>query len=145
MEEGESATHAITRACRAIYRNLANAGTWGLSALSKLGPSGLDFGKLPEDMKRRINALPAMLYHGVQTEAAVLMRMNSIPRTIAERMGNLFTDSVFEQQQNVRVARLFLRTLQVSDWQKVVPSKSHMSGADYRAVWARLTGEPQTE
>jgi replicative superfamily II helicase len=78
-------TQAITDACKAIYRNLINNGTWGLSALSRL--SGIDFDHLPDEQKRHINLLPAMIYHGVKTEEGVLMRMNGIPRSIAETMG----------------------------------------------------------
>jgi hypothetical protein len=72
---------------KAIYKNLANTGTWGLSALSKLPNSGIDLEKLSETERRRINTLPAMIYHGVKTEEAVLMRMNSAPRSVAERLG----------------------------------------------------------
>ncbi len=46
-DDPRTETEAITTACRAIYKQLANAATWGLSALSKLGPSGLDYEKLP--------------------------------------------------------------------------------------------------
>ncbi len=134
-------TDAITSACRAIYRNLASAGTWGLSALSKLGPSGLDFEKMQPEMKRAINNLPAMLYHGVTSEEAVLMRMNSVPRTVAERLGQQFADNVTPDTQNVRVARTFLRSLQDADWQRVAPKNATMSGADYRTIWMRLAGE----
>jgi hypothetical protein len=78
-------TQAITNACKAIYRNLINNGTWGLSALSRL--SGIDFEQLPDEQKRHINLLPAMIYHGVKTEEGVLMRMNGVPRSIAETLG----------------------------------------------------------
>ena len=41
--------------------------------------AGLDFSELPAEAQRAINNLPAMLYHGVNTEEAVIMRMNSVP------------------------------------------------------------------
>jgi len=56
-------TKTITAACKAIYKNLANTGTRGLAALSKLPNSGIDFDKLSETERRRINTLPAMIYH----------------------------------------------------------------------------------
>ena len=80
-------TKTITAACKAIYKNLANTGTWGLAALSKLPNSGIDFEKLSESERWRINTLPAMIYHWVKTEEAVLMRMNPAPRSVAERLG----------------------------------------------------------
>lgn len=40
--EATSPTAALTEATKAIYRNLATAGTWGITALSKLPTSGID-------------------------------------------------------------------------------------------------------
>ena len=137
-----SETEAITEACRAIYRSLANAGPWGLSALSKLGPSGLDYDRLTPEMRRMINNLPAMLYHGVTSESAVLMRMNGVPRSIAEPLGAEFQAISGGKPQNARHAREFLRSLEDTDWGKAAPESAHMTGADYHAIWARLSGEP---
>ena len=39
---------------------------------------------------RIINLLGAMLYHGVNTEAGVVMRMSSVPRTAANSLGAEF-------------------------------------------------------
>ncbi len=86
----DNETLALTNACRAIYRTIVNNGTWGVSALSRI--SGIDFDSLPERERRRINALPAMVYHGVRSEDAVLMRMNSAPRSAAESRGALYRD-----------------------------------------------------
>jgi len=138
---GESLTESITAACRGIYRSLANAGTWGLAALSKL--SGLDFESLPPDIRRSINNLPAMLYHGVRSEAAIAMRINSVPRSIAENLGQQFVDSVTpEQAVRPQIAREFLAGLHNAQWEEARPAGAPMSGADYRKVWARLSGEP---
>lgn len=140
-DDGTSQTDALTTACKAIYRNLAGAGTWGLSAISKLGPSGLDYDNMSADAKRGINLLPAMLYHGVRSEGGVLMRMNCVPRSIAESLGAQLEESV-PGPKSTRIARQFLRTLTVADWAKKVPAKARMDGEDYRAVWSRLAGEP---
>ena len=77
-KDDEAGTAALTDACRAIYRTIVNSGTWGVSALSRV--SGIDFDSLSDAERRRINALPAMIYHGVSSEDAVLMRMNAAPR-----------------------------------------------------------------
>ncbi|HOV69934.1 MAG TPA: hypothetical protein PLZ84_06375, partial [Clostridia bacterium] len=55
---GDSDTEKITNACRAINKQIANCGTWGLSVITKL--SGIDFESLSEEQKREINILPAM-------------------------------------------------------------------------------------
>ena len=57
--------------------------------------SGIDFdAKLSEADKRRLNSLPAMIYHGVSSEDAVLMRMNSAPRSAAEALGSLYREVI---------------------------------------------------
>jgi len=137
----KAGTEAITDARKAIYRALTNNGPWGLSALCKM--SGIDFDQLSPDEKRRINSLPAMIYHGVKTEAAVLMRMNSVPRSIAEPLGAEFERKTGASagDQTVGVARDFLRRLSEGDWGRLAPADVAMSGRDYREVWKRLSGE----
>lgn len=135
-------TSAITDACKAIYRTLVNAGPWGMSALTKMPTSGLDFEKLPPDVRQRLNSMPAMIYHGVRTEAAVMMRMNCIPRSIAESLGAKFT-KISGGDLSIRAARKFLHELNQADWNAAVPEGAVMSGTDYKQVWQRLSGEQQ--
>jgi replicative superfamily II helicase len=139
-EGGE--TKAITDACQAIYRNLVNNGTWGISALTRL--SKINFDSLSEIERRRINILPAMIYHGVNSEDAVLMRMNAAPRSIAEKLGEEFRaslDATKSESVGIQDARLFLRRLEPVDWERMSPEKSYLSGSDYKAVWQLLSGE----
>jgi hypothetical protein len=137
----EDETKAITNACRAIYRHLVNTGTWGVSALSRL--SGIDFDSLSEPERRRINALPAMVYHGVKSEDAVLMRMNAAPRSIAENLGEAFRHRVDRSAEpaGVHEAREFLKRLDAGDWERMRPGGSHLTGLDYKKVWELLSGE----
>lgn len=137
-KEGARPEHAYTAACRAIYRSIVNGGTWGVSALSRL--SGLDYEQLSADDRRRLNVIPAMIYHGVRTEEAVLMRMNSAPRSISESLGERFRNSS-GGMGNARAAREFLRNLSVSDWNALRPQGAAMSGADYQSIWGVLSGE----
>ena len=141
FESGQTKT--ITAACKAIYKNLANTGTWGLAALSKLPNSGIDFEKLSESERRRINTLPAMIYHGVKTEEAVLMRMNSAPRSVGERLGVEFKKSIRKSggETSVNEARDFLKRMKVSGWNRVSPKTATLSGSDYKNVWELLSGE----
>lgn len=142
-QDNRDSTETLTKACQGIYRALANAGTWGLSALSQMGTSGLDFENMPEEQKRVINNLPAMLYHGVNSEAAVLMRMNAVPRSVAVGLGEAYTTVAQSESDlhSVRSARSYLRGLSPTDWQRAAPAHSKMSGEDYRAVWSLLAGE----
>ena len=140
-KDDESGTAALTDACKAIYRTIANNATWGVSALSRV--SGIDFEALPEAEKRRINALPAMIYHGVRTEDAVLMRMNSAPRTAAEALGTLYREinRSDDNRYSVSKARQFLAELQDHDWEYVRPEGAPLSGSGYKRVWGVLSGD----
>ncbi|MGV3346130.1 hypothetical protein ACGVWS_10395 [Enterobacteriaceae bacterium LUAb1] len=137
--QGATLTDKISNACKAVYRDLTNNGAWGLSALSKMPTSGLDFENMTEEEKRRLNTLPAMLYHGVKTEEAVLMRMNSVPRSIAERAGEDF--KARNMDLSPRKASEYLQSLKSEDWDRLRPKHSVLSGEDYLKVWQRLAGE----
>ena len=137
----DGGTDAITDTCKAIYKTLVNNGTWGLAALSKF--SDIDFEKLTDAERRKINALPAMIYHGVKTEAGVLMRMNSVPRSVAEKLGEVFEKKVgaVGEGQGVQAARGFLKELDANGWDSVKPDGAPLSGGEYQRVWEILSGE----
>lgn len=137
----DDSTAAISKACKAIYRHLCNSGPWGMSALSKMPTSGLDFDSMSDDARRRINSLPAMIYHGVRTESAVLLRMNAVPRSVAETLGSVFKSDSGSQELSVKSARDFLKNLSDASWSAAAPKNAAMSGSDYREVWHQLSGE----
>lgn len=134
-------TRSLTDACRVIYRSLSMAGTWGISALSKMPTSGIDFESLPDDARRRINLIGAMMYHGVSTEGGVMMRMASVPRTVADPLGAIFFARSSQDERRPPIVRDFLRDLPASEWSAAAPSDATMDGNDYRRVWGLLSGE----
>ncbi len=135
-----SGSDEISKVYKAIYGKLANGGTWGLSALSKI--SGIDFDTLSDDQKRKLNLMPAMLYHGVKSEESVLMRMNSVPRSFAEKLGNKFRKRV--ENRNIVTARQFLKSLVDSDWDSVTSDSQYLSGRECKKVWQILSGEAES-
>lgn len=139
--DGASDTEAFTNACKALYRSIVNSGTWGVSALSRV--SGLEFDKLPETERRRVNALPAMIYHGVRTEEAVLMRMNAAPRSAAETLGSMYREELgdTDDRYSVGKARSYLQEMTTADWSRAAPKGAPLSGDGYRRVWRVLSGE----
>jgi len=140
-DSDRSETEAFTIACKAIYRAIINSGTWGVSALSRV--SGIDFENMTDAERRRINALPAMIYHGVRTEDAVLMRMNAAPRSAAEQLGSLYKEAFGnnESRYSVGKARNFLKAMSTKDWDRAEPADAALSGAGYRRIWEVLAGE----
>ena len=141
FQSGEDVTNGITKACQAIYRNLANNGTWGLSALSRL--SGIDFENLTNEQKRAIDMLPAMIYHGVKTEEGVLMRMNGVPRSIAERMGESYQNSQSYESggSGMQNVRHFLATAEIETWNRARPANAPLSGQEYKYIWKVISGD----
>ncbi len=132
-------TRAITEACRTIYRAIANGGAWGLSALGALAGAGED---LDDEGRRRLNALPAMVYHGVRSEEGVLMRMNAVPRSVAVQVGDLYRQADGGAgRYTIGHARAFLQDMDVAAWGGVRPADAALSGGDYRRVWRILSGE----
>ena len=143
LAEGGNLTDAITDACKAIYRTLTNSGPWGLSALSKMpkNVSGLDYDNMTDEVRARLNALPSMIYHGVRTPEAILMRMNQAPRSVAERLGTLFAGEVAPPNRSVVAAREFIKSLDDQGWGRAMPNKAPMTGAECRRIWKVLSGE----
>ena len=98
--------------------------------------------ELTDSEKRRINMIPAMIYHGVRSEEGVLLRMNSVPRSIAEALGSIMKESVSrEQHHTVQDTRDFLKQSDSSAWEKAKPESSPLSGEEYKRIWQLLSGE----
>ena len=98
---------------------------------------------MSEADRRRINALPAMIYHGVRTEDAVLMRMNAAPRSAAEELGSLYKEAFGddESRYSVSKARSFLKAMSPGEWSRARPADAVLSGVGYRKIWEVLSGE----
>lgn len=141
QSEGGNVTDAVTAACRAIYRNLINNGTWGLSALSRL--SAIDFEGLSSEQKRQIDLLPAMIYHGVKTEEGVLMRMNGVPRSIAEHLGTRYRQTTTGDGDGagIQKVRRFLANADIETWNRARPANAALSGQEYKDVWRVIAGD----
>lgn len=126
----------ISQVYSVIYKKLLNGGTWGLSALSQI--TGVDFEALDEVEKRQINLMPAMLYHGVNNEESVLMRLNSVPRSFANKLGEKFKAQ--QNDKNITAARQYLKSLTNDDWNTATNSQ-YLSGKECKEIWQILSGE----
>ena len=127
---------AMTECCQAIYGKLVNSATWGLSTIQKLGIK--EDGLSEEEMQKAAN-LPAMIYYGVNSDEAILMRMNNVPRSVAAEMGveykknfdNIYKQSSYEIRQ-------WIEGLSFDKWNEFAKNKKGMTGGDYRAIWKVL-------
>ena len=71
------------------------------------------------------------------------MRMNSVPRSVAEKLAEEFRTSprIDAEKVGTQEARQFLKHLDPSGWGRVRPAGAHLSGADYKNIWELLSGE----
>ncbi|KAB2907416.1 MAG: DEAD/DEAH box helicase [Ignavibacteriales bacterium] len=133
---------AIQDTTKAIYKIVTNSATWGLAAMQRMPTSGIDWENLSEIEKKKMANLPAYLYYGVNTDEGVLMRKNNIPRSIANRLGGIFNNSVEGEifNQPSVVVNEWLSELSIETWNKARPTGSSLSGEEYKRIWQKLNG-----
>lgn len=133
---------AIQKATKALYKVVANSATWGLAALQKMPTSGVDWDSLSEIDKKRMANLPAYLHYGVNTDEGVLMRKNNVPRSIANRIGQLYNAAVQGEifSQPTDSVSNWLSDQGQETWESVRPAGSRLSGQEYKRVWEKLNG-----
>lgn len=133
---------AIQKATKALYKIVANSATWGLAALQKMPTSGVDWENMSEIEKKKMANLPAYLHYGVNTDEGVLMRKNNVPRSIANRLGELYNASVngeiFSQPSDA--VNNWISEQSTETWNNVKPVDSRLSGEDYKRIWKKLNG-----
>ena len=136
-------TMAIQKATKALYKIVANSATWGLAALQKMPTSGIDWKNLSDIEKKKMANLPAYLHYGVNTDEGVLMRKNNVPRSIANRLGELYNASVNGEifNQPADTVNNWLSQEPKETWDNVRPVGSRLSGEDYKRIWEKLNGK----
>lgn len=128
---------ALTDCCRGIYSYITNSATWGLSSIQKLSLPKDYIDRLEEDELRMINNLPAMIYYGVDTEEAILMRMNNVPRSIANEMGNKYKDeSIDFNKSTSRDVYEWIKSLDDKEWNNIARDSKVATGSDYKRIWS---------
>lgn len=138
----EDLNSAIQKTTKALYKIVANSATWGLAALQKMPTSGVDWDNLSAIEKKRMANLPAYLHYGVNTDEGVLMRKNNVPRSIANRIGQLYNEAVNGEifSQPTDSVSNWLRDQGQETWDRVRPVGSSLSGQEYKRVWEKLNG-----
>ena len=115
----------------AISRKISHYATWGLSAMHRVYREGSG--------SAVASNLPAMVYYGVNTDEAVLMRTNSVPRSVSVAMGRAYAEQQNIDEAKPREVRGWLDDLD-SPWNSAARPGARMSGAEYKQVWRQLAG-----
>ena len=102
----------------------------------------MDCDSLSEVDKKRMANLPAYLHYVVNTDEGVLVRKNNVPRSIANRIGQLYNLSlngeIFSQPSDSVSNWLSCQGQEI--WNSVSPVGSRLSGEEYKRVWEKLNG-----
>ena len=129
--DAKSLSHCV----RMLYTKVTNSASWGFAALQNIY-SDADG---TEGQVRATN-LPAKVYYGVDTDAAVLMRLNGVPRAVAPAMGRIYEKEHTTHGATPDGALRWIADLPESEWARVLPAGGLMSGAEYQKIWKRLAG-----
>ena len=140
---GGAGRDGITDCVRAIYGRIIERAARGLAGMQRIyycGRKGAE-GEAPAAAAAR--NIPAMVYYGVDTDEAILMRMNSVPRSVAGRIGAAYAEHL-GRGRDLRSAageevREWLSGLDEGEW--APPGAGGTAGRDYKMVWSRLSGE----
>ena len=103
--------------------------------------SGLKLDAMSDKQRRRMANLPAMVYYKVDSEEAILMRMQGVPRSVSEQLGSAYVKQA--PNQDIYVAD----TADVMSWLDKLPDDAWrpksgtISGADCKNIWRRLSGK----
>jgi superfamily II DNA/RNA helicase len=125
---------AMTRCCRNVFGRLTQTASWGLSALQALTLGDALEAMSPED-QRVLRNLPARVYYGVNSDAAVALRLLGVPRTAAAPLARTLDVGASESLNDVRAK---LRSAQAGTWKTALGER----GVSYHRVWSIIEGEP---
>lgn len=131
----------LTECCRTVYQTLTHQGSWGIGALQSL--SGIAVANLPEETKAAIRSVPSMIYFGVPTIEAVLMRSLGVPRSISVAMGKRFWTEAIDAEPAPRLqkARKWLERSTAETWKEVAnESNLTLDGQRMQDAWRVITG-----
>lgn len=132
-EDGEDKTAALTRACRLVFGRLTSTASWGLSAIQSL-TVGDAMDKMTDPDKRMFRNLPSRIFYGVNSDAAIDLRLLGVPRNAAQPVADLLQQR--RMTGNVRSLREALTGLQTTDWIDAMGA----GGATYQRAWRVLEG-----
>lgn len=131
--EGDDATAALTKACRLVYGRLTSTASWGLSAIQSL-TAGDAFEKMSDADKKVFRNLPSRIFYGVNSDAAIDLRLLGVPRNAAQPMADLLRARGLGG--DIRALRSTLTGFDGSDWQAALGQ----SGPTYQRAWKVLEG-----
>lgn len=138
---GATDSKTLSNTVGILYSKISNFATWGLASLQKLPTSGLNYESMSEEDKRKMQNIPSMVCYGVNTDEAILMRSNNVPRSIAIKLGEIFKSQNNDiYSLNSLEVNKWLEQLTDEQWNSAIPRGVEITGSDYKKIWLQLTG-----
>ena len=133
----KSVENSISECYRRLNRDITYAATWGLSSLQRM--SGLNFEEMSEEELMQYGNTAAMIYYGVNSDEAILMRKNNIPRSISAVFGSKYK-SIVKNIYSVTPADVqnWLISLDDRSWNEIIPKNRYINGSEYKKIWEIL-------
>lgn len=128
----ENDTSAISKTCRLVYGKLTSTASWGLSAIQSL-TIGDAVDSMSSEDQRTFRNLPSRIFYGVNSDAAIDLRLMGVPRNAAERL------SVYLGSRSARglsSTRGALANLTTNDWRSALGP----AGTTYHRAWRIIEG-----
>lgn len=120
----------LLECCRHVFSVLSNVVPWGLGAIERVGFAGKTV-----DWKS-LNTVPAMVFHGVKSPAAVGLRMVGVPRFVAEGLAS----QAMEHGVKLSALRDWLDGVPDASWAAALPPGAKLSGGECKRLWRILDG-----
>ena len=139
-DEVDISTH-LTDCCRMLYQSLTHQVSWGFGALQSI--CNLKIDEFVEEERDGVRFVPSMLYYGVPTVEAVLMRSLGVPRSVSVSLGEQFVKSEKKEAHAPRIqeARRWLEKAPTEAWNAAVAhAGTRMDGKRLQKVWRIITG-----
>lgn len=136
-DPGESRLAVLTRCSQRLFGSIAPTVAWGLSALQAMTLRGR-FDDLPESDQRALQNMPSFAFYGVDSEAAVALRLLGVPRAVASPMASaLVTEGTRRgDTEGVGDLRQRLRSAGPRPWTTALGER----GTDYYTMWQIVEG-----
>lgn len=119
---------ALTKCGQNLFGKLTQTASWGLGALIAITASNL-----PEEEFKQLSNLPSRVYYGVNSDAAITLRLLGVPRSAALPLAEYFGETIKESLPKLRIR---LAQLRPHDWRKALGD----SGLVYQDIWRIMEG-----
>ena len=129
---GGTGVDSLSQCVGALHGKVLQYATWAMSAIHQAYRARLE----PESRSN----LPAMVYYGVDSDAAILMRMNGMPRSLSTGIGGMYErdhKDLYGAQSSYVLG--WLNDLPDGKWTRP-ETDAGLSGTEYKQIWRRLAG-----